>query len=330
MLEAAGAKFFRQVGLVEDIAALVRVVVRGQRQRADSTDSATRIDVLVELVVMRDTQAVLQLHAVREFVVEHSVEAVNRRSGIALAGIAEEGARISVEWRAVERGKPAIGSAVIAQVLVTEGKRSTVAQHHGRCRIHSVALEVRAIAETIGRFGHSVQPPCYRIAQLVADIDRATELVVAAEGDTRFTNVTEHRTFGHAIDDAARTTAAEDHTAGTLQNFDALKVIEIPENLCIIANPVDEKVCRRAVTAQHDLVAVALALMHEDARNVAKDVAHALHRLVLHHLLRNHGDRCWDLLERRIGLGKGTRSGGSVARDRAIGALGLLLDRHLR
>ena len=72
---------------------------------------------------------------------------------------------------------------------------------------------------------------------------------------------------------------------GPLQNLDALRVVEIAKDLRVVAEAVDEEVRARIDAANDELVAVAFALMHGDAGNVAGDVGEALEALVLDELL---------------------------------------------
>ena len=66
--------------------------------------------------------------------------------------------------------------------------------------------------------------------------------------------------LGDAIDDPAAATASEDHRVGALVRLNPIDVVETAVILGIVAQPVDEKICRAAVAAQNDLVSVAFAL----------------------------------------------------------------------
>ena len=129
----------------------------------------------------------------------------------------------------------------------------------------------------------------------------------------------------HAVHDAARPAAAEDHRIRALQDLDAIEVVQVAVVLDVVAHAVEEEVAGRAVAAQDDRVAVALALRHARARDVARDVHEALHGLVLDQVAGDHGDRLRHVDERRVRLGGGPAALGEVA-------LGFVLadDRHLR
>ena len=117
----------------------------------------------------------------------------------------------------------------------------------------------------------------------------------------------------HAVHDAARPAAAEDHRVRALQDLDAVEVVQVAVILDVVAHAVEEEVAGRAVAAQDDRVAVALALRHARARHVARDVREALHRLVLDQVARDHGDRLRNVDERRVRLGGGAAALGEVA-----------------
>ena len=95
------------------------------------------------------------------------------------------------------------------------------------------------------------------------------------------------RLLHHAIDDAARAAAAEDHRVGALERLDAIDVVEVAVVLHVVAHAVDEEVGGRAVAAHDDLIAVVLALVRRDAGHVAHDVADAHHQLIPDQLLRH-------------------------------------------
>ena len=110
VLEAAGGKFRRQVGLVESVEALVVVVVRGKRQRPGGSGGASRIDVLIKLVIARDAEGVLQLRAVAEVVVEHGGEAIDVRVRGALAALPKKVLVPALNGAPFNEGTPRLGT----------------------------------------------------------------------------------------------------------------------------------------------------------------------------------------------------------------------------
>src|SRR4051812_42200473 len=110
--------------------------------------------------------------------------------------------------------------------------------------------------------------------------------------------------LGYAVDDAARAAAAENHPFRPFQYFYALEVVEIAKDLRIVAYAIQIKVGSGADAANDNLVAVALALMHEYSVHVTENVTHSAHRLVLHQLRRHDSERGRNVLKRRVGLGR--------------------------
>ena len=67
-----------------------------------------------------------------------------------------------------------------------------------------------------------------------------------------------------------------DKRARSLQDLDALRVVEIAEILDVVAEAVDEEVRAGIDAANDELVAIAFALMDRNARHVARRVGEAL------------------------------------------------------
>src|SRR4029079_18432422 len=129
------------------------------------------------------------------------------------------------------------------------------------------------------------------LRDLLADIYRGALLVEAAEDARDFANARAVRFLEHAIDDAAAATTAENHGIGALEDFDAFDVVEIAEILHVVADAVDEEVSVGTLAADHDIVAIAFALMRNDAGHVPDRIFKALARLIAHEILGDHGNR---------------------------------------
>ena len=84
-----------------------------------------------------------------------------------------------------------------------------------------------------------------------------------------------------AVDETAAGAATEGQRARPLQHLDALGVVEIAEDLHVVAEAVDEEIGARIDAANDEFVAIAFALMDGDAGNVARDIGDALEALVL-------------------------------------------------
>src|SRR3982751_6551850 len=92
-------------------------------------------------------------------------------------------------------------------------------------------------------------------------------------------------------DHTSTTTAAEDHGVGTFQGFDTLDVVQITEVLGIVADTIDEEISSRRITSDRGLIPISFALSHRHAGNVACNIGHVLHRLILDQGAADHGYR---------------------------------------
>ena len=118
------------------------------------------------------------------------------------------------------------------------------------------------------------------------------------------------------VEKAAARAAAEGQRGRPLQDLDALSVVEITEILHVVAKTVDEEVRAGIHAADHQFVAVALALVDRDAGHIAGDVGEALKALVPDEVLCQHAQRLRNIDQRRVGLG-GDRGAVGVNADRA-------------
>jgi hypothetical protein len=136
-----------EIGLVEDVLALGRVVVGADvGQRAVAGDWAAGVYVLVELVVIGNAGAVAQSQAVAEVVLNQAAQGVDIDPGVAAVRIAEERGAIRFHRQAatvenIERGgHAAVGDAIVLEVLVAQGDRGVVAGVEREGRVDAPAL----------------------------------------------------------------------------------------------------------------------------------------------------------------------------------------------
>src|SRR5512132_714933 len=78
--------------------------------------------------------------------------------------------------------------------------------------------------------------------------------------------------------------------------------------LDVVAEAVDEEVRARVHTADDELVAVAFALVHIDARDVTRDVGEVLKAAVRDELPRHDAERLRNTDQRRVDLGRHRRA----------------------
>jgi hypothetical protein len=174
-------------------------------------------------------------------------------TAIALLRVAEEGAAAGREGQAVLRGDAAVGGALVLGVLVAEGQGGGRAGRDGHHRVDGARRRSTSWRKLLECSGHRVEPPRHGVARLVAQVHGAAHLAVAARREVRLRDAAEHRLLGDAVDHAAGAAAAEDHAAGALQDLDAFEVVQVAEDLRVVAHAIDVEVRRGAVAAQHDL-----------------------------------------------------------------------------
>ena len=174
------------------------------------------------------------------------------------------------------RGIAAIGGAFVVKIFVRELDLGGVVrlQRHGR--IDAVALDLAEIAERVGAFVEGVEAHRHVFVDRLSGIERETPVVPGAGLRARVIDPGAVGFLERAVEDAAAGATAEGQRARSLQDLDALRVVEIAEILHVIAKTVDEEVGAGIHAADDEFVAVAFALVDGDAGNVAGDVGEAL------------------------------------------------------
>lgn len=77
----------------------------------------------------------------------------------------------------------------------------------------------------------------------------------------------------------------------------------------VITDAADKEVSGRVLTAQGNLVPVALALANRSAWHIAQHIGKAVMGLVVQLLTRHNIDCLWNIKQRRVGFGRGYRIG---------------------
>ncbi len=208
---------------------------------------------------------------------EHRRHQIHRRLGGALRRITEELAGNSLDRPTVEGGDPAIRDPGVVEVLVTGPQRRVRPNPDGHGRIDPVALDPYPIAVGIGVLVNPRGPDGHRLVQAPAHIGRQPPVVPRAVLQRHLGRRSPGGLTCDAVDDPADTSASEDHRVRSLQSFDAIHVVDIPEVLNVVADPVHEEVRCRTVAAEDGRVAVPLSLRDPDTRHVAGHVGHARH-----------------------------------------------------
>src|SRR5262249_45318001 len=109
--------------------------------------------------------------------------------------------------------------------------------------------------------------------------------------------------FTDAIDHATTTATSKEHRVRTFQRFHTLDVIEVAIVLHVVAHSIQKEIRTRAITANDNLIAIVLALVRRDTRNISNNVRDVRHRLIANLLLSDNGDRLRNVAKRSQRLG---------------------------
>ena len=136
---------------------------------------------------------------------------------------------------------------------------------------------------------------------------------VGTRGDAAFGRL-ESRCLGNPVDHPAATAAPEQQGICALENLDALGVVERAIVLRVVADTIKVEVGSGALTANHDLIAVAFALAERDARNIPQRVIELLDTLIVKLVA----------VERRHALRGIEQRGAGLDRARLVAAVAVL------
>ena len=120
MLESACTEFGNQISLVEIVGALDVMIVGGQTESACVADCATRKNVLIELVVLRCAERVLQLQAIAKVMINDGVEAIDRILRDVLVRTAEELAARGFVRTSILRRNAAVHETLVIKIFIAE------------------------------------------------------------------------------------------------------------------------------------------------------------------------------------------------------------------
>lgn len=325
-----GRRLVGEVGLVEGVLARRVVLIGVERDlalvgrdgaAACSAAGAAGIDVAIAAVVVGVERGILHRQPVAEIMLDHGGAGLQLDLGAVVARIAEEFRQVAIrrerhgriEPGRAETGKPdrwiaAIGEPEVVVEFVGQLDLGVVIRLQGHGRVEAIALELAEIAKGVAAFVESVQPDGDIVVDGLAGIEREPAVVVGAGLRGRFIDALAIGFLQGPVDEAAAGAAAEHQRTRALQHLDALRVIEIAEILHVVAKAVDVEIGAGIDAADHQLVAIAFALMHRDPGHIACHVGQALKVLVADILLGEHGDGLRDVDQLGVGLGRARRA----------------------
>ncbi len=221
---------------------------------------------------------------------------------------AEEPVAIPFERHPRERRHAPVRDPVIVDIFVGQTGAPTTAQIGRNIRVHGEPSPIAEVAVGLQLLIYPVDPEGGGVAERRIQVERQVIGAEAVDAGARL-----HESPGGArslldpVDDAAAAAATEDQRVGALEDLDAFQVVQASVILGVVPHTVQEEVGGRVLTAQRDLVAIALALPHGHPGNVTEDVAETIERLVIQLGARNDVDTLRHVDQPGVGLGRGDR-----------------------
>src|SRR5262249_8325157 len=170
-------------------------------------------------------------------------------------------------------------------------------------RIDAPALEPAEISKRVAFLVHGIEARGGNLVDGLPRVEREAPVVIGSGLRGRLVYPLSVGLLQRAVEQAPARGASKRNRARSLQDLDALGIVEIAEVLHVVAEPVDVEVRARIHAADDKLVAVAFALVDVDARHVARDVGEILKTVVRDELPRHHTERLRNVHQRRIDLG---------------------------
>ena len=313
VLGAGDRGFPVQVGLAEQIVAARGVGIGIHPDAAIGGQRRGRIDVAVDLVVIGPARAVAQGEAVGQAVIGGQRQRIDIHTAAIERRIAHEEIARDRRRPASLRGDAAIGRAIIRGMFIAQHQIAATAQIKAERGVHCPARQAIEITVIAGFFIKAIEAGGdaggQRLVEIGGDAPAAPRIDRGIGGNQLGGKIGR---LGDAIDDAATTTAPEDHGVGTAQDLQPVQIVEIAEILDVVAHTIDEEIGGAVVAAQHDLIAIAFALCADSTRHEAQRLLHGQNRLIVQPLLREHGDGLRHIEQRRVGAGGGTDAAGTI------------------
>src|SRR5262249_6843280 len=97
-------------------------------------------------------------------------------------------------------------------------------------------------AEAVGILVHAIQPEGNPVVKGLVKISRESFDAVRPSQRGNLVYRREARLFGHTVDNASATAAAEDQSIGSLQRFNPLEVVEVAIILDVVAHAIEEEI----------------------------------------------------------------------------------------
>src|SRR5262245_38884515 len=188
------------------------------------------------------------------------------------------------------------------EVFVAEPDLGGVVDFYRYGRIDAPALEPAEIPKRVAFLVHGIEARGGDLVDGLTRVDREAPVIIGSGLRGRLVYPLPVGLLQRAVEQTPAGRATEGDRTRSLQDLDALGIVEIAKVLHVVAEPVDEKVRARVHAADDELVAVAFTLVNGDARHVARDVGEVLKAVVRDELPRHHADRLRNVDQRRIDL----------------------------
>ena len=301
------------VGLAEQIVAAGGIDIGLHTDAAVGSQRRDGKDVGVDLVVIGPARAVTQGKAVGQAVIGSQRQRIDIHTAAIERRIAHEEIARDRRRPASLRGDAAIGRAIIRGMFIAQHQIAATAQIKAERGVHCPARQAIEITVIAGFFIKAIEAGGdaggQRLVEIGGDAPAAPCIDRGIGGNQLGGKIGR---LGDAVDDAAATTAPEDHGVGTAQDFQPIQIVEIAEILDVVAHTIDEEIGGAVVAAQHDLIAIAFALCADSTRHEAQRLLHGQNRLIVQPLFGEHGDGLRYIEQRRVGAGGGTDAAGTI------------------
>ncbi len=279
VLDAAGVDGISEICLAEKVLATRSIVVgRKVHERAFRIGGA-RNKVLIEPVIVAIARAIVYKQIAKS-PVERGGKKIYVRPHAAIVRIPVISRNGDIGRSALKRRDAAVGSSPVTKEFVSKGNGRVVVGVKRDGWIDSQPFEIYKVAKAVRVFIDAVAADGEPFAECLADVHGRALIAEGTALEDDLAKAVEARGFCHTIYNSAASAATKDHCVRPAQHFEPLQIVKVAIILNIISNAVDIEIGARTLPADYHLIAVILALMGRNARQISDRIANAGYLLV--------------------------------------------------